>query len=150
MHHFEDVLGFVPNFNRWGDTSLPRYFQLMGIGEMEQYQVAPKPSVGFIIDDIDYSGLGRVGTLYDLDPIDVLRGAQATRYGAGPLASLTCRAVRTEIFSGLRVMMFQWRINKWVAGIRTRLGNSSNGMNHDGERLASDSHPPPSAINTAT
>ena len=87
-NNFEDVLGLIPNLNWAGDTSLPRYFQLRGIGELEQYQGAPNPSVGFLIDDIDFSGLGTVGTLYDIDQVDVLRGPQATRYGANALGGL--------------------------------------------------------------
>jgi outer membrane receptor protein involved in Fe transport len=86
--NFADVLGLIPNLNWAGDTSLPRYFQLRGIGELQQYQGAPNPSVGFLIDDVDFSGLGTAGTLYDLDQIDVLRGPQATRYGANALAGL--------------------------------------------------------------
>src|SRR6185437_10888011 len=61
---------------------------IRGIGELEQYQGAPNPSVGFLIDDIDFSGLGSAGTLYDLGSIEVLRGPQAARYRANALAGL--------------------------------------------------------------
>lgn len=88
QQHLEDVLPLVPNLNWAGDTNRPRYFQIRGIGELEQYQGAPNPSVGFLIDDIDFSGLGGAGTLYDLGSIEVLRGPQAARYGANALAGL--------------------------------------------------------------
>jgi iron complex outermembrane recepter protein len=86
--HFEDVLGLVPNLNWAGDTSRPRYFQIRGIGELQQYQGAPNPSVAFLIDDIDFSGLGSAATLFDVDQIEVLHGPQGTLYGANALAGL--------------------------------------------------------------
>ncbi len=86
--HFGDVLGLVPNLNFAGGTSRPRYFQLRGIGELEQYEGAPNPSVGFLIDDIDFSGVGMPATLYDTARVEVLRGPQGTAYGANALAGL--------------------------------------------------------------
>jgi iron complex outermembrane recepter protein len=88
QQHFEDVLPLVPNLNWAGDTSRPRYFQIRGIGELQQYQGAPNPSVGFLIDDIDFSGLGSAATLFDVDHIEVLHGPQGTLYGANALAGL--------------------------------------------------------------
>jgi len=88
LQHFGDVLGLVPNLNWSGGTSRPRFFQLRGIGELEQYQGAPNPSVGFLIDDIDLSGVGMPATLFDTQQVEVLRGPQGTRYGANALAGL--------------------------------------------------------------
>jgi iron complex outermembrane receptor protein len=88
QQHFEDVLALVPNLNWAGDTSRPRYFQIRGIGELQQYQGAPNPSVGFLIDDIDFSGLGSAATLFDVDRVEVLHGPQGTLYGANALAGL--------------------------------------------------------------
>ncbi|HKZ73425.1 MAG TPA: TonB-dependent receptor plug domain-containing protein, partial [Steroidobacteraceae bacterium] len=88
VQHFQDVLGLVPNLNWSAGTSRPRYFQLRGIGELEQYEGAPNPSVGFLIDDIDFSGIGMPATLHDVEQIEVLRGPQGTVYGANALAGI--------------------------------------------------------------
>jgi len=88
VQHFEELIPLVPNLNWSGEGSRARYFQVRGTGELEQYQGAPNPSVGFLVDDIDLSGLGGVATSFDVDRVEVLRGPQGTRYGANALAGL--------------------------------------------------------------
>jgi outer membrane receptor protein involved in Fe transport len=88
QQHFEEAIRSVPNLNLSGEGSRARYFQLRGVGELEQYEGAPNPSIGFIVDDIDFSGLGSIGTLFDIDRVEVLRGPQGTRYGANALGGL--------------------------------------------------------------
>lgn len=88
VQHFEELTLLVPNLNWSGEGSRARYFQLRGIGELEQYEGAPNPSVGFLIDDIDFSSMGAVATLFDVEQVEVLRGPQGTRYGANALGGL--------------------------------------------------------------
>ncbi|MCP5092375.1 MAG: TonB-dependent receptor [Gammaproteobacteria bacterium] len=88
VQHFEELIDVIPNLNWSGDGHRARYFQIRGVGELEQYQGAPNPSIGFLIDDIDFSGIGTVATLFDVESVDVLRGSQGSRYGANALGGL--------------------------------------------------------------
>ena len=102
VQHFEELTAVVPNLNWSGDGHRARYFQIRGVGELEQYQGAPNPSVGLLIDDIDFSGIGSVATLFDLERIEVLRGPQGTRYGANAIGGLIYlkSAAPTDEFAG--------------------------------------------------
>lgn len=94
LQHLQDLLPLVPNLNWASGSSRPRYFQLRGIGETDQWQGAPNPSVGFLIDGIDFSGIGTPATLFDVAQVEVLRGPQGTTYGANALAGLINVATR--------------------------------------------------------
>ena len=119
LQHFADVLGLVPNLNWAGGTSRPRFFQLRGIGELEQYQGAPNPSVAFLIDEIDFSGVGMPATLFDVDQIEVLRGPQGTRYGANALAGLIKLNTRDpEPVSSLQAQAMTGEDGLWSAGVQ--------------------------------
>lgn len=99
-----DVIEGVPGLNFAGGTARPRFFQIRGIGEFEQYEGAPNPSVGVFIDDIDLSGLGIVSSLFDIDQFEVLRGPQGTRYGASALAgSINLRSTHPGLDAAGRV-----------------------------------------------
>jgi outer membrane receptor protein involved in Fe transport len=88
VQHFEELIGGLANLNWSGDGHRARYIQIRGVGELAQYQGAPNPSVGFIVDDIDFSGIGTIATLWDIDHVEVFRGPQGFRYGANALAGM--------------------------------------------------------------
>ena len=88
LKHFEQLSYLVPNLNFAASDSRARYFQIRGIGERSGYQGTPNSSVGFLIDDIDYSGQGGIATTFDLDQIEIYRGPQGSRIGANALAGL--------------------------------------------------------------
>ncbi len=86
--HLQDLVPMVPSLNWAGGTSRPKFFQIRGIGELEQYEGAPNPSVGVIIDDFDLSGIGSPAGLFDIEQVEVLHGPQSMRYGASALAGI--------------------------------------------------------------
>jgi len=88
ISNFEELVPLVPNMSLSGEGSRARYFQIRGVGEREQYEGAPNPSVGYIVDDIDLSGIGGITTSFDLEQVDVLRGPQSARYGSSALAGI--------------------------------------------------------------
>ena len=89
-HHFQGLTQAIPNFNWAGGTSRPRYFQIRGVGERSLYanEGPPNFSVGFVIDDIDFAGIGMPAILLDINQIEIFRGPQSSVYGANTLAGL--------------------------------------------------------------
>ena len=86
--HLENILAVTPNVNISGGSSRARFYQVRGIGERSQFVEPLNPSVGLLIDDMDFSGLGTAATLFDIEQVEVLRGPQGTLHGANALAGL--------------------------------------------------------------
>ncbi|MCL5049024.1 MAG: TonB-dependent receptor [Firmicutes bacterium] len=86
--HLEDALAMAPNVNLAAGGSRANFFQIRGIGERSQFVDPINPSVGLVVDGINYSGLGHAGTLFDIGQVEVFRGPQSTRFGADAMAGM--------------------------------------------------------------
>ena len=87
-HHFEDIINSTPTLNYSSGTSRPRYFQIRGIGELSQFsgEGAPHFYISTIIDNIDFSGIGGVGIIDDINQIEIFKGPQSTSFGPNAMA----------------------------------------------------------------
>ena len=86
--HLEEILGSFANLNYASGGSRARFFQLRGIGERAQFIEPLNPSVGVLVDALDFTGLGSAPVMFDTRQVEVLRGPQGTRFGASALAGL--------------------------------------------------------------
>ena len=86
--HLESLLGRAPNVNFSTGASRGRYFQIRGVGERSQFVNPVNPSIGLIIDGIDFTGLGLSASTLDIQQIEIFRGPQGTLYGANALGGL--------------------------------------------------------------
>ena len=86
--NLEELVAVLPNVNFASGTQRARYYQIRGIGERSQFNEPINPSVGMIIDDVDFTGIGSIATLFDVQQAEVFRGPQGTRFGANALAGM--------------------------------------------------------------
>ena len=83
-----DTLASTPNLNFSAGASKAKYIQIRGIGERSQFETPINPSVGMIIDNIDFSNMTLGASLFDVKQIEVLRGPQGTTFGANGMAGI--------------------------------------------------------------
>lgn len=86
--HLEELIAVSPNVNFASGSQRARYYQIRGIGERSQFQEPINPSVGMIIDDVDFTGIGSIANLFDVKQAEVFRGPQGTRFGANAIAGM--------------------------------------------------------------
>ncbi|HLV47582.1 MAG TPA: TonB-dependent receptor, partial [Aliidiomarina sp.] len=86
--HLEHALAMAPNVNLASGASRASFIQIRGVGERSQFVDPINPSVGLVIDGINYSSLGTAGTLFDIGQVEVFRGPQTTRFGADGMAGM--------------------------------------------------------------
>lgn len=103
--HLEEILSMASNVNFSSGGSRARFYQVRGIGERGQFAEPLNSSVGLIIDDVDFSGAGTAGTLFDVQQVEILKGPQGTLYGANALAGLI--NIKTREPSGSREYRLQ-------------------------------------------
>ncbi|MCI5066551.1 TonB-dependent receptor [bacterium] len=103
---FQNQILQLPNVNFSGGTARPRFFQIRGIGELEQYEGAPNSSVAVIVDDVDLTGIGAALTLFDVEQLEVHRGPQPIRFGSSALAGAinVVTGAPTEQFDGMALL----------------------------------------------
>lgn len=86
--HLETLFNKVPNLNFSSGASRGRFVQIRGIGERSQFVDPINPSVGFLVDGIDYSGLMAGASTFDVAQIEVFKGPNSARFGAEGLAGM--------------------------------------------------------------
>jgi len=85
--HLDDLLQQIGNVNFAAGASRGRHLQVRGIGERSEFVDTINPSVGLLVDGIDYSMLG-LPSLLDIQQLEVFRGPEATRFGANAMAGM--------------------------------------------------------------
>jgi outer membrane receptor protein involved in Fe transport len=86
--HLEDLLNRAANVNFASGASRGRFVQIRGIGERSQFTDPINPSVGYLVDGINYSGLLAGASTFDIEQVEIFKGPNSARFGADGLAGM--------------------------------------------------------------
>ena len=135
--NLEELVAVIPNVNFASGSQRARYYQIRGIGERSQFNEPINPSVGMIIDGVDFTGIGSIANLFDVQQIEVFRGPQGTRFGANALAGIfnITTNTSTDEFEGL-IKLDAGNYNSYGLGLALS-GPASDSINY---RLATNKY----------
>ena len=119
----DEMLASAANVNFTSGASRGRYVQIRGVGLRSQFVDPINPSVGLVIDGINYSGLGGSSLLFDVDQVEIYRGPQGTRFGADALAGMIqMESAAPTLDPSVKVQLGAGNYNSYEAGIAASTG----------------------------
>ncbi|MFY8327171.1 TonB-dependent receptor [Pseudoalteromonas sp. ZZD1] len=119
----DEMLASAANVNFSAGASRGRYIQIRGVGMRSQFVDPINPSVGLVIDGINYSGLGASSLLFDVDQIEIYRGPQGTRFGADGMAGMIQMESADPTFDpSVKVQLGAGNYNSYEAGVAAGIG----------------------------
>ncbi len=121
--YLDEVLNTAANVNFTAGASRGRFVQVRGVGMRSQFVDPVNPSVGVIVDGINYSGLAGAALLFDIDQVEIYRGPQGTRFGADALAGMIhMNSAATSIDPTVNLKLGAGNYNSMDAGVAFGLG----------------------------
>ncbi|WP_208598645.1 TonB-dependent receptor [Pseudoalteromonas agarivorans] len=121
--YLDEMLGSTANVNFTSGASRGRYIQIRGVGLRSQFVDPINPSVGLVIDGINYSGLGGSSLLFDIDQVEIYRGPQGTRFGADGMAGMIqMESAQATADPSLKLQMGMGTYNSREAGLAASTG----------------------------
>ncbi|MFQ3219366.1 MAG: iron complex outermembrane receptor protein [Paraglaciecola sp.] len=127
--HLDEILNRSANVNFATGASRGRFVQIRGIGERSQFVDPITPSVGYLVDGINYSGLLAGASTFDVAQIEIFKGPNSARFGADGLAGMinvisTPASEQTSIDAQAGIANYNsWNLGAAVGGAVTDNAN---------------------------